>query len=54
MVVVVGNETWRHEFKSWTKLIAFHIAQIPLQKLLIQLFSLQLWVISKADCVLQP
>ena len=24
--------TWRHKFKSWTRLIAFHIALIPLGK----------------------
>ena len=30
-------------------LIAFHIAQIPLGKVWIQLFSLQLWVNSRAD-----
>ena len=36
--------TRRHEFKSWTRLIAFHIALIPLGKVGIQLFSLQLWV----------
>ena len=29
MVIVVGNG---HEFKSWTRLIAFHIALIPLGK----------------------
>ena len=39
--------TRRHEFKSWTKLIAFHIALIPLGKVWIQLFSLQLWVNSR-------
>ena len=33
-----------HEFKSWTRLIAFHIALIPLGKVWIQLFSLQLGV----------
>ena len=38
-----------HEFKSWTWLIAFHIALIPLGKVWIQLFSLQLWVNSRAD-----
>ena len=27
---------WRHEFKSWTRLIAFHIALIPLGKVWIQ------------------
>ena len=44
----------RHEFKSWTRLIAFHIALIPLGKVWIQLFSLQLWVNSRTDLVLQP
>ena len=43
------NWTRRHEFKSWTWLIAFHIALIPLGKVWIQLFSLQLWVNSRAD-----
>ena len=38
-----------HEFKSWTRMIAFHIALIPLGKVWIQLFSLQLWVNSRAD-----
>ena len=46
--------TRRHEFKSWTRLIEFHIALIPLGKVWIQLFSLQLWVNSRADWVLQP
>ena len=41
--------TRRHEFKSLTWLIAFHIALIPLGKVWIQLFSLQLWVNSRAD-----
>ena len=39
-----------HEFKSWPRLIAFHIALIPLGKVWIQLFPLQLWVNSRADC----
>ena len=46
--------TRRHEFKSWTWLTAFHIALIPLGKVWIQLFSLQLWVNSRIDSVLQP
>ena len=46
--------TRQHEFKSWTRLIAFHIALIPLGKVWIQLFSLQLWVNSRTDWVLQP
>ena len=41
--------TRRHEFKSWTWLVAFHIELIPLGKVWIQLFSLQLWVNSRAD-----
>ena len=44
--------TRRHEFKSWTRLIAFPIA--PLGKVWIQLFSLQLWVNSRTDWLLQP
>ena len=54
IAIVVGNTTRRHEFKSWTRLIAFHIALIPLGKVWIQLFSLQLWINSRADWVLQP
>ena len=41
--------TRRHEFKSWTRLIAFHIALIPLGKVWIQLFSLQIRVNSRTD-----
>ena len=41
--------TRRHDFKSWTRLIAFLIALIPLGKIWIQLFSLQLWVNSRTD-----
>ena len=41
--------TRRLEFKSWTRLIAFHIILIPLGKVWIQLFSLQLWVNSRID-----
>ena len=35
--------TWRHKFKSWMRLFAFHILIIPLGKIWIQLLSLQLW-----------
>ena len=42
-----------HEFKSWTRLIAFHIALMPLGKVWIQSLSLQLWVNSRTDYVLQ-
>ena len=46
------KRTRRHEFKSWTRLIAFHIALIPLGKVWIQLFiQLLLWVNNKADWV---
>ena len=41
--------TRQHKFKSWTRLIAFRIALIPLGKVWIQLFSLQLWVNSRTD-----
>ena len=41
--------TRQYEFNSWTRLIAFHIALIPLGKVWIQLFALQLWVNSRAD-----
>ena len=37
------------EFKSWMRLIAFHVALIPLEMVWIQFFSLQLWVNSRAD-----
>ena len=51
--------TRRQEFKPWTRLIAFHIALIPLGKVWIQLFSYggrifgMLWVNSRADLVRQ-
>ena len=54
MVIVVGNGHVWHKFKSWTRLIAFHIALIPLGKVWIQLFSLQLWVNSRTGWFLQP
>ena len=46
-----GRRKWTrwHEFKPWTRLITFHIALIPLGKVWIQLFSLQLWVNSATD-----
>ena len=44
-----GHSLPVHQFKSWTKLIAFHIALILLGKVWIQLFSLQLWVNSRTD-----
>ena len=39
--------------KKWTRLIAFHKAIIRLGMVWIQLFSLQLWVNSRADWFLQ-
>ena len=46
-----GRCPWCHGYRhrKWTRLIAFHIALIPLGKVWIQLFSLQLWVNSRAD-----
>ena len=52
MVIIVGKWTRWHEFKSWMSLIAFHIP--PLRKVWIQLFSFQLWVNCRVDCILQP
>ena len=46
--------TRRHEFKSWTRVISFLIAVIPLEKVWIQLFFFQVGVNSRADWVLQP
>ena len=51
MVIVIGNGHDWYEFKSWMRLIAFHIALIPLGKVWIQLFSLQLRVNSRAVCI---
>ena len=50
-VVCYRHRIWtrRYEFNSWTRLIAFHIALIPLGKVSIQLFSLQLWINSRTD-----
>ena len=48
-----GYRRWKwtrqHEFNSCTRLIAFHIALIPLGKVWIQLFSLQLLVKSRTN-----
>ena len=43
------NWTRRHEFKSWTRLIAFHIALISLGKVWIQICTLLLWLNNRAD-----
>ena len=40
---------WLLTIKSWRKLIVFHMALMPLGKVWIQLFSLQLWVNNRAD-----
>ena len=47
MVIVAG--IGHGDTSSNPGLIAFHIALIPLGKVWIQLFSLQLWVNSRAD-----
>ena len=47
MVIIVG--IGHGDTSSNPGLIAFHIALIPLGKVWIQLFSLQLWVNSRAD-----
>ena len=52
MVIVAG--IGQGDTSSNPGLIAFHIALIPLGKVWIQLFSLQLWLNSRADWILQP
>ena len=56
VVYANGYRRWkwtrRHEFISWTRLIAFQIALIPLGKVWIQLFSLQLWVNSLGEATI--
>ena len=42
------------KFKSQTRLFAFHIALLPLGKVWIQLFSLQLWINSSAVWAFPP
>ena len=49
MVMIEGNGLGHTEFKTWTKLFAFHIGVIPLGKVGIQLFSPQLWVNSRIE-----
>ena len=44
--------TCQSEFKSWTRLFAFHIALISLEKVWIQWFSLHLWINSRVDWAL--
>ena len=53
MVIVVRNGHGKTSSNPGRD-IAFHIALIPLGKVGIQLFSLQLWVNSRADWGLQP
>ena len=54
VIVIVVGYGHSNEFKSWTRLIAFHLALILLGKVWIRLFSLQLWVNSRTDWILQP
>ena len=49
MVIVVGNGHSDSSSNPGRGLIAFPIALIPLGKVRIQLFSLQLWVNSRTD-----
>ena len=42
MVTVVKKWTNWHGFKSWTRMIAFHIALTPVGKIYIELFTIQL------------
>ena len=44
----------RSEFKSWTRLFAFHIALILFKKVWIQVYSLHLWRASGTVWVLSP
>ena len=41
--------TLRYEFKSWTRLIAFHIVLKLLCKICVQLFSFHPWATNRAD-----
>ena len=50
-VMVIVGDTSSNPGRDW---FAFHIALIPLEKVWIQLFSLQLCVNSRTDWVLQP
>ena len=54
MVIVIGNGYGDMSSNPWTRLMAFHKALIPVGKVWIQLFTLQLWVNSRADWILQP
>ena len=49
MVIVVGNEHGDMSSNPGRDWLHFHIALIPLGKVWIQLFSLQLWVNCRAD-----
>ena len=42
--------TWQPDFKPSARLFAFHIVLIPLGKVWIQLFSLQIRANSRVDC----
>ena len=54
MVTVIGNEHNDLSSNPGQGCFAFHIVLIPLRKVFIQLFSLQLWVDSRADWDLLP
>ena len=52
---MVRHWNWNQwtEFKFWMKLIEFHFPLKPLGKVWIYLFSLHLWLSSRADWVLE-
>ena len=54
MVIIVGNGHGDISSNPGQDWLHFHIALIPLGKVWIQLFSLQLWVNSRTDWFLQP
>ena len=54
MVIAVGNGHGDMSSNPGWDWLHFHITLIPLGKVWIQLFSLQLWVNSRADWFLQP
>ena len=49
MAIIIGNGHGNLSSNPWMKLFAFHIAQIPLSKVYIEQFSLQLWINSRVD-----
>ena len=52
IIIVVGNGQEKNELKFWMRLFAFTIVLIPMGKLWMRLFSLQLWITDRADWAL--